>query len=116
MQQRWFRLGSSYHNDWFVGGVCTPPDAQRRGLGSALMRVAEQGLAALELDFSVLNCGERVVPFYEQIGYTRISDKALYLRDGAAVVDDDPVLAISLHPHFDISTLCVDVFPLGFDF
>ncbi len=69
-----------------------------------------------ELDFAVLNCGHQLVGFYERVGYEKLSDRALYLRDEELAFDEDPALAISFKRRVDISILKCKAFPFGFDF
>ena len=116
VQRRWFIVDKSYFEGWFVGAVCTEPSTQRRGIGTELMRRANADLAVQELDFAVLNCGEPRVGFYERAGYKRISERGLYLRGKKLVIDEDPALAISLQPDFDVNALATSAFPFGFDF
>ena len=116
VQRRWFVIDGVYFEGWFVGGVCTDPAAQRRGLASALLRRAEQDLRRESLGFAVLNCGESRCPFYERLGYARISDRALYLRGGGTEIDEDPVLALRLKDDFDVAALICDPFPFGVEF
>ena len=85
-------------------------------MARGVRRSAHVALASGELPFAVLNCGEPVVGFFERIGYSRIADRGIYLRGGVAVVDDDPAMAISFRPGFDVRDLACDTFPFGFDF
>ena len=105
-----------YIEGWFLGTVCTMPDMQRRGLATQLLSRVYSDLARRDLPFSVLNCGEPLVGFYERSGYRRIADRATYLRGVSAVVDDDPAMATSLSSDFDVASLVCDSFPFGFDF
>jgi len=116
VQRRWFIVNKRHFEGWFVGGVCVDPAVQRSGIGSLLMRQAHADLASQELSFAVLNCGDRIVRFYERFGYVKISDRALYIRENKLAVDEDPVLAVSFKQEFDVSALTCEVFPFGFDF
>jgi GNAT superfamily N-acetyltransferase len=116
IQRRWYLLHGRYYEGWMVGTVCTTPEMQRRGIATELLRITHADLKRDELAFAALNCGAPRVAFYERCGYQRISDRAIYLRDATAVIDDDPALAISLKPHFDVTCLACDSFPFGFDF
>lgn len=80
------------------------------------MRQVHADLSAQELAFAVLNCGRRLIGFYNRVGYTKISDRALYIRDGKLVCDEDPALAISFRQSFDVADLACEAFPFGFDF
>lgn len=110
------REGVSYMEGWHVGGVCIHPSVQRKGIGTLLMEQAHADLSLQELEFAVLNCGHHLVRFYEKVGYTKVSDRALYLRDGKLAMDEDPAFAISFRKGFDITVLMCEVFPFGFDF
>ena len=116
VQRRWFVVSRLYLEGWHVGGVCVHPSVQGCGIGSFLMMRANDDLKHQELEFAVLNCGRSLVRFYERVGYTRVSDRALYIRDGKLSIDEDPALAISFRQDFDITTLMCKTFPFGFDF
>lgn len=116
VQRRWFVVNKQYFEGWFVGGVCAGPTVQRSGIGTLILRQAHADLTLQELDFAVLNCGHPLVGFYERVGYVKISDRALYIRDGKLVLDEDPALAISFKQGFDVTALMCEAFPFGFDF
>ena len=116
VQRRWFLVNEQYFEGWFVGGVCVDLSVQRSGLGTLLMRQVHADLTVQELDFAVLNCGHQLVGFYERVGYEKLSDRALYLRDEELAFDEDPALAISFKRRVDISILKCKAFPFGFDF
>jgi len=116
VQRRWFIVNGRYYEGWFLGAVCTAPEFQRRRIATELLRITHAGLRREEVAFAVLNCGESVVGFYARSGYKRIADRGTYLREGVAMIDDDPAMAISLTPDFDIGRLVCDSFPFGFDF
>jgi GNAT superfamily N-acetyltransferase len=116
VQRRWFVVNRRYMEGWHVGGVCIHPSVQRKGIGTLLMEQAHADLSLQELEFAVLNCGRHLVRFYERVGYTKVSDRALYLRDGKLAIDEDPALGISFRKGFDINVLMCEVFPFGFDF
>ena len=116
VQRRWFLVNQHYFEGWHVGGVCVHPPVQRSGIGTLLMRRAHADLSLQELAFAVLNCGHPLVRFYNRIGYTKISDRALYIRHGKLVSEEDPALAISFRKSFDVAALTCEAFPFGFDF
>ncbi|MBN1484681.1 MAG: GNAT family N-acetyltransferase [Chloroflexia bacterium] len=116
VQRRWFIVHKRYFEGWFVGGVCVDPDFQRAGIGTLLMQRAHADLALQELGFAVLNCGRPLLRFYERLGYTKISDRALYIRGDKLALDEDPALAIRFKADFDLSALAGEAFPFGFDF
>lgn len=115
-QRRWFVVNSHYLEGWHLGGVCVHPNVQRKGIGTLMMERAHADLSHQELGFAVLNCGHSLVRFYERVGYVKVSDYALYIRDEKLVIDDDPVLAISFQEGFNVASLVCTAFPFGFDF
>lgn len=76
-------------------GLVTVDGAHRgKGLGAELVSrmidwQRKTGAAGL-----ILNCGERLVPFYEKCGFVRVSECAVYERGGRLVEDEDPVMLI----------------------
>lgn len=116
VQRRWFVVNKHYFEGWHVGGVCVQPAIQRSGIGTFLMRQVHADLSRQELAFAVLNCSRSLVSFYNGVGYTRVSDHALYIRDGKLVSEEDPALAISFRQSFDVAVLTCEAFPFGFDF
>ena len=59
-----------------VGGVVTVPAAQHRGHATALLRHLVGFLKnELAVPFGLGICFERLVPFYERLGWRRVSDK-----------------------------------------
>ena len=116
VQRRWFVVNRHYFEGWLVGGVCVDPAVQRSGIGTLLMRQAHADLSLQELDFAVLNCARSLVRFYDRVGYVKISDRALYIRDDRLVIEEDPALAISFRERFDVGALACEAFPFGFDF
>lgn len=116
VQRRWFVIHKHYFEGWHVGGVCVDPVVQRTGKGTLLMRQVHADLSLQELDFAVLNCGRPLVRFYDRVGYIKISDHAVYIRDNQLVLEADPALAISFRQSFDVTTLACEAFPFGFDF
>ncbi len=71
-----------------LGLVCVHPHHRGQSLGHQVIRALHD---AVLLPF-MLNCGRSLVPYYAQINYTVIASAASYLRNGALVVDDDPVM------------------------
>lgn len=116
VQQRWFIVNARYHRGWFVGAVCTDPAFRQHGYASHLMQQVHLDLANEHLGFALLNCGEQRVRFYERLGYQRIANRGLYLRQEGHEIDDDPALAIALQDAFDLTSLHCDPFPFGFYF
>lgn len=63
--------GYDGHRGWLYT-VAVRPDAQRRGIGSALVRRVEAALAALgcpKVNLQVLTTNAAVVAFYERLGF-----------------------------------------------
>jgi GNAT superfamily N-acetyltransferase len=116
VQRRWFVVNKHYFEGWHVGGVCVHPGVQGKGVGTFLMERAHADLSRQELGFAVLNCGRPLIRFYKRVGYIKVSDRAMYIRDDGFVIDEDPALAISFQPAFDVGVLKSDAFPFGFDF
>ena len=92
------------------------PDVQKRGLGTRLLARASADLSVQELSFAVLATGHRIAPFYESVGYEKVSETVLYLRDGKIVHGPGAALAVSFRPAFDVGGLKCARFPFGFEF
>lgn len=80
-----------------TGGVLVDPAHRGAGLGTRLMRVAQEAMrTTAPAAFGLLGCREEVVPFYERTGWTRIhvAERSLARADGAAQVREagPPVL------------------------
>ncbi|MBI3784204.1 MAG: GNAT family acetyltransferase [Deltaproteobacteria bacterium] len=63
--------GYDGHRGW-INYLATAPDHQRKGIGRALMSVAEDGLRALgcpKVNLQVRRWNSNAVGFYEHIGY-----------------------------------------------
>jgi ribosomal protein S18 acetylase RimI-like enzyme len=54
---------------WYLAGIGVEPDAQRRGIGSALLRPGVDGAARDALPAVLLTNNERNLPFYERHGF-----------------------------------------------
>jgi len=75
-------VGSDGHRGW-VYYVAVAPDAQGRGHGAALMRVAEDWLRARgvpKVQLMVRDMNARVVGFYEALGYEDVPVRVLARR------------------------------------
>jgi len=116
VQRRWFVVKKHYHEGWHVGGVCVHQGNQGKGIGTLLMEHVHADLSRQELGFAVLNCSSSLIKFYKRVGYVKVSDHGMYIRDDALAIDDDPALAVSFRKSFDIRVLNCDAFPFGFDF
>jgi ribosomal protein S18 acetylase RimI-like enzyme len=113
VQRRWFVVNEHYFEGWHIGGICVHPAVQRSGFGTLLMQQVHADLSLQELAFAVLNCSQLLVGFYSRVGYSKVSDRALYIRDGVLVSEEDPALAISFRQSFDVAALTCEAFPFG---
>lgn len=107
------------HTDWagyLLGLVCTRPDMRHRGLASAGIAALLQSLDQRLGQFVVLNRGAPVTPFYYNLGFKKLAERAAYQRGGRPEIDNDPALGKSLADHFDLEPLRADVFRIGEDF
>lgn len=86
---------ASFH---LLGLVVVSSEFRRKGVGLRLLRYAIRLSKKDPVTGIVLNCGEDLVGFYARAGFTRISDCAVYFRDGVPVTDNDPVMALSFLP------------------
>ncbi len=55
-------------------GMATLPDFQRRGLSSELLRMAFPIIKQNQCDILWCNAREAAVPFYEQVGFKKLSE------------------------------------------
>ena len=70
-----------------VGLVAVDPDAQRSGVGAALLARCRALVDELDLPFGFLTCGEHVAGFYASAGWTRIPGPTRMVRaDGRVQV------------------------------
>jgi GNAT superfamily N-acetyltransferase len=74
-----------------VSRFCVSPDARGRGIGGALMMVAEEHAAAIDrrLVLDVADHNRDAIAFYERRGWTRVGTASLLL-------DDESVLPLLL--------------------
>ncbi len=118
VQRRWFVVNKRFYEGWLLGGICIDPDLQGKGLAGLLIKKVLSDLAQQELNFAILCCDkEHLEKYYKKLGFTKISDSALYLEDEKLEkVDGDRILVKSLKKDFNIEVLRSDPFPFGFDF
>lgn len=66
-----------------LGGVFTVPELRGRGLASDVVTRATRLMTHdLKCDFGILLCGERMVPFYQRLGWKRVSNAMRFERFG----------------------------------
>jgi GNAT superfamily N-acetyltransferase len=66
-----------------LGGVFTIPEDRRRGFAGDVVRRATRLMAdGLGCEFGVLICGDRLVPFYERLGWKRVTNPMRFERFG----------------------------------
>ena len=66
-----------------LGGVFTHPQYQRQGLASEVVRRSTKFMTDdLRCDFGVLICSDDLVPFYERLGWRRVSNVMRFERFG----------------------------------
>ncbi|MEM5452223.1 GNAT family acetyltransferase [Paraburkholderia guartelaensis] len=84
--------GYDGHRGWLYS-VAVAPDARRHGLGTRLVRHAENALAALgclKLNLQVLTDKAEVLAFYEQLGYR--TDAVVSLGKRLAVQESEALV------------------------
>ena len=70
-----------------LGGVFTRREYQHRGLASEVVRRSTALMTdQLRCDFGVLICSDDVVPFYERLGWKRVSNLMTFRRFGETEV------------------------------
>lgn len=88
-----------------IGGVVTIPQAQGQGYARALLEHVQQFLCdELQVDFGLLFCNDRLVPFYERRGWQRIANPVLI---------DQPAGRIEAPLHVMVYPCRQSVFPAG---
>jgi GNAT superfamily N-acetyltransferase len=117
IQLRNFPLISKTVNGGLAGLICVDPKLRRQGLGSKVLRCCCGQAAQDGVKFLVLNCGSARGPFYEQLGWIRISEKARYVNGNESRIDCDPVYLLPLGlPPDEIDDFRVEIFTFGEDF
>ncbi len=80
----WFRLDGTFHHSGYVRWVAVAPGAQGRGVGTRLMRYAEERIFTrgpnVFLTVSDFNRGAQA--FYRKLGYTRVGAIPDYVVPG----------------------------------
>ncbi|MGD9202612.1 MAG: GNAT family N-acetyltransferase [Chitinispirillia bacterium] len=101
---------------YLIGGLCTLKEKRRFGFGSQLLAHVIESLQNSGRYFLILNCGRQLIPFYANVGFTVIAEKASYTRAGKIENDEDPVLAFILNDMMNIEDLRTEKVYLGEDF
>ncbi len=77
--ERLVRVGQRSLRVGGVGGVATPPSLQKRGLGSAVMRAADEFmLRTLRVEFGLLACDPDKVGFYARLGWQVLPAQVIF--------------------------------------
>lgn len=80
----WFRLDGTFHHSGYVRWVAVAPGAQGRGVGTRLVRYAEERIFTrgpnVFLTVSDFNRGAQA--FYRKLGYTRVGAVPDYIVPG----------------------------------
>ena len=109
-------INDTHYHAYFLGGMCTRKENRNSGVGGQLLTYVIESLGNQGKHLLILNCGQRVVPFYVRNGFIVIAEKAVYDRAGKEEIDEDPVLAYPLSGAFTIQELHTKQVYLGKDF
>ncbi|HKS29030.1 MAG TPA: GNAT family N-acetyltransferase [Pyrinomonadaceae bacterium] len=78
-----------------VGGVVTTLDEQGKGYASRAMRHAASLMREeLSVDFGLLFCHDRLMPFYERLGWRRVSDAVEIEQPSGSIVSPMNVMIL----------------------
>lgn len=95
--EREIRIGTSIIRVAGIGGVITKQEWRGRGFASQLMESAHKFMVNnLDCDFGLLMCDEKVVPFYQSLGWKLIPSVLFYDQPGGKRVFDDRIMALPL--------------------
>lgn len=76
-----------------LGGVLTVSEHRHHGLASEVIKLSTKLMAdELHCDFGVLLCGDKLVPFYERLGWKLVSNVLTFVRFGETGVVNDNVM------------------------
>jgi GNAT superfamily N-acetyltransferase len=85
-----------------LGGVLTIPEFQRRGHAALLVRHATTFLRhEWKVDFGLLFCIARMVPYYERLGWRKVTCEVLIDQPSGKVPCPFHVMAFSFTAKFD---------------
>jgi GNAT superfamily N-acetyltransferase len=96
--KREIRIGDQTYIIGGIGGVATHPDWRRHGFARALMQAVEDLIRSeVKVDFGMLFCGEKMIPYYAHCGYIQVFNPLYILQKGQRLPfsDNKMVLAIS---------------------
>ncbi len=86
-----------------IGGVVTIPSARRRGHATLLLRHATDFLRGeWKVDFALLFCIDRMVGYYERLGWRKVSCEVLLDQPAGKVPSPFHVMTIPFKPEFEI--------------
>ena len=90
LQKREFPCLGEYMNinSYLLGLVCVRKNYRRQGYGTEVVREVIDEVIKKNC-IILLNCGENIVPFYEKLGFTLLSPKASYDRNGRMAMAKD---------------------------
>jgi ribosomal protein S18 acetylase RimI-like enzyme len=66
-----------YQSSWFLSGLGVDPDAQRRGIGTALVRWGLERAAESRRPAVLLTSNAENIPFYERLGLVVAAEEEL---------------------------------------
>jgi predicted GNAT family N-acyltransferase len=65
-----------------IGGVMTHPNARRQGVASRAIGRSIEFMMEQRADFALLVCEQKLVPFYQRLGWKRHGDKLMVTQHG----------------------------------
>ncbi|HYE15101.1 MAG TPA: GNAT family N-acetyltransferase [Pyrinomonadaceae bacterium] len=78
-----------------IGGVVTVPEAQGNGLAQRAMRHAAEFMCdELQVEFGMLFCEDRLVPFYARLGWRKVEDEVEFEQEAGPVVSPFNVMVL----------------------
>ena len=78
-----------------IGGVATHPGWRRRGYAEAGLKVAESFLRRrLAVDYGLLICSERLVPYYGRLGWQVVQGPMQIEQSGGPVTYSAPIMIL----------------------
>jgi nodulation protein A len=100
--RRFLQIGGRAQLVGDVGLVAVDPDRNGSGLGAELLVRTQAALAALEMPFGFLTCGEQVAGFYARGGWSRVDGPTRMVRaDGEVQVYGGVSMALAVSATLD---------------